>query len=98
MGSMRTRLGRLMRKAEREMLVFELQDGTTAKFPQEAFLECLAHEWQRGREHRSGKPVTKGPHPLVEAVKMAKYPEQLMAEGYGTILMLSYKEGEGNVS
>ena len=77
------------------MLVFELQDGTTAKFPQEAFLEALAHEWQRGREHRSGKPVTKGPHPLVEAVKRAKYPERLMAEGFNTILALSFKEDGG---
>jgi hypothetical protein len=94
--SVRRWLRRLEREAERDMLVFELEDGTIAKFPQEAFLECLAHEWQRGREHRSGKPVTKGPHPLVVAVRQAKHPERLRAEGYDTILALSYKEGDGD--
>jgi hypothetical protein len=87
-------LTRLERNAEQEMLVIPLEDGTTAKFPHKAFLECIAWEWQRGRQHRSGKPVTKGPHPLVEAVRRAKYPERLRAEGFNTIEMLSYKEGE----
>ncbi len=96
MGSMRTRLGRLMRKAEREALVFELEDGQVARFPPSAFLECLAHEWQRGKEHRSGNTV-RDAHPLVKALKKAKDHERVMVE-YGTILMLSYKEGEGNVS
>ena len=92
--SVRRWLRRLEREAERDMLVLELEDGTTAKFPQEAFLECLAHEWQRGREHRSGKPVTKGPHPLVLAVRRAAHPERLRAEGLLTVEMLSFKEGE----
>ncbi len=87
MGSMRTRLGRLMRKADRKMLSFELEDGSIARFPPSAFLECLAHEWERGRELRRFGNTTKDAHPLLKALKKAKDPERLMAEGYGTILM-----------
>jgi hypothetical protein len=95
MGSMRARLGRLMRKAERDALVFKLEDGSTVRFPPSAFLECLSHEWKRGREQRrSGQPVRRDAHPLLEALKKAKDPERLMAEGYGTLLMIDAENNQ----
>jgi hypothetical protein len=88
-------LTKIERSAEQNMIVIEQQDGSVKYFPQEAFLQCLAHEWERGRQYRSGEPVTKGPHPLVVAIRRARFPERLRAEHLHTIEMLSFKEGDG---
>src|SRR5919199_3720541 len=87
MGRLRRHLRRLTREAEREMLSFELEDGTRVCFPPSAFLECLAHEWKCGRALRSGKEVSRDEHPLMTALKQAKPPQRLLDEGYGTLLM-----------
>ncbi len=84
MGFSRNRLRRLEREVEQEMLSFELEDGTIARFPPSAYMECFLHEAERGREHYFGKPV-RDAHPLVVALRKARDLEALMAE-HGTLL------------
>jgi hypothetical protein len=81
---LRARLKNLERKAEREMLSFELEDGTIAKFPPGTYLECFMHESERGREHYFGEPV-RDAHPLVKALRRAKDLGALMAQ-HGTLV------------
>ena len=83
MGRLRTYLRRLTREI--------------ARFPPSAFLECLSHEWKRGRELRSGRKVTRGVHPLLQALKKAKHPQRLIAEGYGTLLMVDAENNRAAV-
>ena len=65
---LRDRLRRVTRMAEREMVSFQLEDGTTARFYESEFLEALTHEWERGRRHASGEEP--GPaHPIIEALR-----------------------------
>ena len=65
---LRGRLRRLTRMAEREVMDFELEDGTTARFYENEFLECLLLEWERGRRHYFGEEP--GPaHPIIEALR-----------------------------
>src|SRR5918997_4228211 len=65
---LRGRLRRLTRMAEREMMVFKLEDGTTARFYKDEYMECFLHESARGRRHYFGEDP--GPaHPMVEALR-----------------------------
>jgi hypothetical protein len=83
-GSLRGRLRNLERAADERLLTFVLEDGTMARFREEAFTECFLHEYERGRRHHDGEEP--GPaHPLVEALRKAKDLQGLMAE-HGTIL------------
>lgn len=68
---LRGRIKRLIRQTERKMIVFELEDGTTARFYEdEIFPECFLHESARGRRHYFGEEP--GPaHPFVEALRKA---------------------------
>jgi hypothetical protein len=64
----RDRLKKLAREAERGMIDFELEDGTTARFYENEYMECFLHESARGRRHYFGKEV--GPaHPIIEALR-----------------------------
>ncbi len=81
---LRRRLTKIEREAEREMLSFELEDGSRVRFPPSAFWECFLHESQRGREHYFGEPVIRDAHSLVKALRKAKDLRRVMAE-HGTI-------------
>jgi hypothetical protein len=83
---LRGRLKKLAREAEREMVVFELEDGTTACFHQDEFLDCFVHESERGRRHYFGEEP--GPaHPMIEALRKVSDEEmtRVMRE-HGTLL------------
>ena len=68
---LRGRRKKLQRAAERDMITFELRDGTTARFySEEVWPECLLHEFDRGNRHYVGEDP--GPaHPFVEALRSA---------------------------
>jgi hypothetical protein len=73
---LRDRLRRVRRMAEREMVVFELEDGTTARFYQDEFLHCCVFEWDRGRRHYFGEEPGP-PHPIIEALRKVSDEELL---------------------
>lgn len=68
----RDRLKKLQRRTRKDMITFELEDGTKARFYEdEVFPECFLHESERGRRHYFGEEP--GPaHPFVEALRKAK--------------------------
>jgi hypothetical protein len=75
---------RLERSADKELITFELQDGTVARFAPHAYMECFLHEYDRGRRHYEGEEL--GPaHPMVEALRKAKDLEAVRRE-HGTML------------
>ena len=81
---MRSKLRRLERAAEQNLITFERKDGTVARFPQEAFTECFLHEWERGKRHHEGEDP--GPaHPMVDALRDAKDIKAIMCE-HGTMM------------
>jgi hypothetical protein len=83
---LKDKLRRLTRAAEREMITFELEDGTTARFYENEFMECFLHESARGRRHYFGEEV--GPaHPIIEALRKVSDEElaRVMSE-HGTLL------------
>jgi hypothetical protein len=78
------KLRRLERAADADLITFELQDGTVARFPEEAYAEMLLHEYDRGSRHIRGEDP--GPaHPMVEALRQAKDLKAIVAE-HGTLL------------
>jgi hypothetical protein len=80
------RLQKLTQEAEREMIVFELQDGSTARFPKEALGLAFDHESDRWKRYTPGEDP--GPaHPFTKALKEAKDLPQLMHQ-YGTCVGL----------
>jgi hypothetical protein len=84
--ALRGRLRRLARMAERDMITFELEDGTIARFYENEHMECFLHECARGRRHYFGEDP--GPaHPMVEALRKVSKEElaRIMSE-HGTIL------------
>jgi transposase len=65
---LKDKLRRIRRMAEREMITFQLQDGTTARLYSEEFMECFVHESARGRRHYFWEEP--GPaHPIIEALR-----------------------------
>jgi hypothetical protein len=83
---LKDRVRRLTRAAEREMITFELEDGTTARFHSDEFMECFLHESARGRRHYFGEEV--GPaHPIIEALRKVSDEEmaRILSE-HGTLL------------
>ncbi len=62
------RLRRLTREAERDMITFELADGSVRRFYEDEVMDCFVHEMQRGRRHYFGEEP--GPaHPMIEALR-----------------------------
>ena len=83
---LKDKLRRLTRAAEREMLVFELEDGTTARFYENEYTECFLHETARWRRAYFGEDP--GPaHPIIEAVRKVSDEElaRILSEN-GTLL------------
>ena len=82
----RGRLKKLAREAEREMITFELEDGTTARFYSHEFTACFIHESARGRRHYFGEEP--GPaHPIIEALRKVSDEEMTRVLGeHGTLL------------
>ena len=87
--SLSGRLRKLERATERDLITFELQDGSTARFREdEVWPGCFLHEYERGRRHfEGGEP---GPaHPFVEALRNAKLGEvERLVPTQGTIIAL----------
>ena len=91
----RSKLRRLEREAEREMITIEQEDGTVKRFPRDAFMECFLHETERGRRYYFGEDP--GPvHPMVEALREVSDSElaRLMSD-HGT--MLGHFVGEDEI-
>ena len=91
----RERLRKLQRATERQMLAFELEDGTTARFHEDGvWPECLLHEFDRGKRHLEG--ADPGPaHPFVEALRNAAPGEaERLAKTQGTVILLFLGEDE----
>jgi hypothetical protein len=81
---LKDKMRRLEHAAKEELITFELQDGTMARFPQWAFTECFLHEYERGRRHYVGEDP--GPaHPMVDALQGAKDLKAIVRE-YGTMM------------
>jgi hypothetical protein len=81
---LRNKVRRLEQAAYENLITFELDDGTVARFPEEACKECFLHEFERGSKHINGEDP--GPaHPLVEALRKAKDLEAVVAD-HGTFL------------
>jgi hypothetical protein len=86
---LKDKLRRISRMAEREMITFELEDGTTARFYEgEIFPECFLHETGRWRRNYFGEDP--GPaHPFVEALRKSKEGEpERLAQTQGTMVLL----------
>jgi hypothetical protein len=90
---LKDRLRRLEDAAEEELVIVELEDGTSARFrAEEIFPECFLHELDRiGRDNDGGDP---GPaHPFVEALRQATNLEALASE-QGTMILNFVGEDE----
>jgi hypothetical protein len=83
---LKDKLRRLTRIAEREMITFELADGTSARFFENEFWECFLHETARGRRSYFGEDPGLA-HPMIEALRKVSDEElaRVMSE-HGTIL------------
>ena len=68
---LRGRLKKLERETARDVITFDLLDGSTARFYEdEVWPGCFMHEFERGRRHFDGEDP--GPaHPFVEALRNA---------------------------
>lgn len=65
---LRDRIKRLTRAVERDMITFELEDGTVARFYEDEFLMCFVDEMARNRRAWFGEEP--GPaHPIIEALR-----------------------------
>jgi hypothetical protein len=92
---LRDRLKRVQRATERDLVTFELDDGTTARFYEdEIFPDCFLHEAERGRRHYFGE--SPGPaHPFVEALRKAKEGEpERIAQTQGTMVLMFLGEDQ----
>ncbi len=93
--SLRSRLRKLKRETAQDLITFELQDGSTARFSEdEIWPGCFMHEAERGRRHFSGEDP--GPaHPFVEALRNAKPGGvERLVPTQGTIITLWLGEDE----
>ena len=92
---LRDRLRKLERASARDLIAFELQDGSTARFYEdEVWPGCFMHEFERGRRHFNGEDP--GPaHSFVEALRSAKPGEvERLVPTQGTIITLWLGEDE----
>ena len=90
---LKDQLRRLKRATEQNLITFELEDGTVARFGEKAFIDCFLHEHERGRRHDAGEDP--GPaHPLVEALREARDLGAVMQER-GT--MMGHFVGEDEI-
>jgi hypothetical protein len=89
----RERLKNLERAAEEELVIVELEDGTSVRFrAEEIFPECFLHELDRMGRELDGEEL--GPaHPFVEALRQATNLEALASE-QGTMILNFVGEDE----
>ena len=91
---LKDKVRRLARVVEREMITFELEDGTTACFYSEEFMECFIHETERGRRHYFGEEPGP-PHPIIEALRKVSDEEMRRVLGeHGTLLGCLFGEDQ----
>jgi hypothetical protein len=91
---LRERLKKVERKARGEAIEIRQLDGTSRRFYEADYIDCLVHEYERGQRHYDGEEP--GPaHPLVEALRGASEEELgRLASEHGTILGLWLGEDE----
>jgi hypothetical protein len=89
MGGVRGRLRKLERETARDVITFELLDGTTARFAEaDVWPSCFSHEYERGRRQVEGKDPGLA-HPFVQALRQAAPGEvERLVPTQGTILTL----------
>jgi hypothetical protein len=95
MGGVRGRLRRLELATAQDVITFELEDGTTARFAEnDVWPSCFSHEYERGRRQFEGEDP--GPaHPFVEALRQAAPGEvERLVPEQGTIITLWLGEDE----
>ncbi len=87
--SIKGRLRRLERETTQDLITFELQDGTTARFAEdEVWPSCFKHEYERGRRHFDGEDPGVA-HPFVVALRNAAPGEvERLVPTQGTIIEL----------
>ena len=88
------KLRRISRMAERGMLVFELEDGSKARFYEDEFIVCFLHESDRGRRHYFGEEP--GPaHPMIEALRKVSDEEmERIVSEHGTLVGMMVGEDQ----
>ena len=92
---LRSRLKRLAREAEQEMIAIPQQDGLVKRFHRDAFMECFVHETERGRRHHFGDDPGSA-HPMVEALRKVSDSELARLMGnHGT--MIGHFVGEDQI-
>jgi hypothetical protein len=93
--SLRGRLRRLELATTRDVVTFELQDGSIASFAEEEiFPGCFRHEYERGRRHFNGEEPGLA-HPFLEALRQAAPGEvERLIPTQGTIITLWLGEDE----
>ena len=91
---LKDKIRRLTRMAEREMMVFELEDGTTARFYKDEYIEAFLHESERGRRHYFGEEP--GPaHPMIEALRKVSDEEMArILSQHGTLVGMMVGEDQ----
>jgi hypothetical protein len=67
---LRSRVRKLERSAEVEMISIPQRDGTLARFPESMFLEAIVHMFTRSRALKNGEELP--PHPLAAALANAR--------------------------
>jgi len=89
MGGLRGRLRKLKRETAQDLITFELENGTTAAFPEnEVWPSCFIHEYERGRRHFEGEEPGLA-HPFVVALRNAAPGEvERLVPEQGTIITL----------
>jgi hypothetical protein len=91
---LRDKLRRLQRIADKDLITFELKDGTVARFPAEVvFPEAFIHETQRWKAAYRGDPVPER-HPFIEALRNIKVERviETIASEHGSVVSLMLGE------
>jgi hypothetical protein len=90
---LKDRLRALEREADENLVVVELEDGTTARFrDEEIYPECFLHAFDRTKRHHDGEDP--GPaHPFIAALRRAADPEAI-ASAHGTFILNLLGEDE----
>ena len=91
---LKDKIRRLTRMAEREMMVFELEDGTTARFYKDEYISCFLHEHDRGCRHYFGEDPGLA-HPMIEALRKVSDEEMArILSQHGTLVGMMVGEDQ----
>lgn len=90
--SLKSRLRRLEREAEEDLIVLKLEDGTIARFTEEDFKDSLISMTERAKAYDEGREVPPAT-PLTEALRYVTNLQELVPI-YGTWLLMFVGEDE----